>query len=134
MTIAKGSIHDVQKQSYRQAIEGETKQAVQVENTTPIPISGTFTFAGLLSAKITNFVVASASTEEEHQLTANTRRLLMRSRNGSEMRVAFVSGDTSTKYLTVKRGTVYSEDGLDFSGKVFFQTTLTDVVEIIEWF
>lgn len=84
---------------------------------------------------ITNFSVAAANTEEEHQLTVGTRHLTLRSRNGSQIKLAFSSGGTSTDYLTIKPGAVYSEQNIDYSGKIFFQTSLSsETIEILEWF
>ena len=135
-----GDARDREWQKFRDSgkpYDETTKVAVCIEQPPgdPVPVTGSITFSGASSNKITGFPVTTANTEEEHQFTANTKQFLMRSRNGSKMRVAFTSGGTGgTDYVTINKGTVYTEAQIDYSGKVFFQTTATDVVEIVEWF
>ena len=86
------------------------------------------------SPKIYNVAVALANTEVSQALTASTKFFLIRARGRSKIKLAFVSGESGTKYITVSPGCVYTQDGVSFTGTLYFQTSLaSETIEVLEW-
>ena len=84
---------------------------------------------------ITNISVPTAATEVSHALQTNLRRLMVKVRGLAHMQLAFVSTESSTKYITIPGGSMYHEDAIKLSGKtLYFQlNSAPNVVEILEW-
>lgn len=83
---------------------------------------------------IYNKSVPMAATEVSQALTSGTKRFTIRVRGIAKLQLAFVSGESGTNFLTIPVGTSYSEDSLDFSGTLYFQTNkAAQTVEIVEW-
>lgn len=83
---------------------------------------------------IYNTAVALANTEVSQTLSSGVKRFTIRVRGLSKLQVAFALGDSSTDYVTIPPGCSYTEDELNFSGTLYFQTSkAAQVVEILEW-
>lgn len=83
---------------------------------------------------IYNVSVLLANTEVSQTLTNNTKSFLIRVRGASNLKLAFILGDSGINYITVPAGANYYADGLNFSGTLYFQTTkASQIVEILEW-
>lgn len=84
---------------------------------------------------ITNVIVNAANTQFSHPLGANTTRFLIRARNKGKMNIAFINGQTGTNYISLGRGSIYTENNIQNPGAltIYFQVNQTDVVEILEW-
>jgi hypothetical protein len=83
---------------------------------------------------VANVQVLNANIEVSYNVPDNTKVLFIRPRNGS-IKLAFVSGQSGTTYLTINKGGVYTVDNINSSGAVlYFQSsTNNDVVEIHGW-
>ena len=86
------------------------------------------------SPSITNLAMAVANTEYAHTLKDNLHQLTIRSRVPSTVKLAFVSTESGTKYITMKPCTVFNIDGIDFSGKILYvqSDTASNTLEIFE--
>ena len=83
---------------------------------------------------IYNKIVTTKDTEESQVLSTSVKKIMVKCRGNAQIQLSFATGDSDTKYITIPRGVVYTEDGLDFSGTIFFQTSVdTQVVEILVW-
>ena len=81
---------------------------------------------------ITNLSI-TASTEATHTLQTNLNGIIVRARGNTELRIAFVSGETDTNYITIRKGAVLSLTGLDFpQATLYVQGDGADTVEILE--
>ena len=75
-----------------------------------------------------------ADTEVSQALSSSTKKFTIKVRGFAKLQLSFVSGESGTKFITVHPGAAYSEDLIDFSGTLFFQTDrASQTVEIIEW-
>lgn len=83
---------------------------------------------------IYNVSAAVANTEYSQALTSGTKKFIIRVRGDATLKLAFDAGQSGTNYITVRGGTVYVEDNINFTGTLYFQTTkATQTVEILEW-
>jgi hypothetical protein len=107
--------------------------------TNPVPVSGTFVFSGNdpTEQRTQNVSLALADTEYEITLPDNVKRYQIRVRDdASKGRISFVSGQTSTNYWTLTRGTVIDSYvmNLPVNPKVYMRLDKpTQVVEIMTW-
>jgi hypothetical protein len=94
----------------------------------------TATYSGASEVRITNATLATQNTEYNHTLITNMRGIIIRTRGFEELKIAFVSGDSSIKYTTIPKGSSLSLDGLDFTGKILYMQSPNNnvIVEILE--
>ena len=86
---------------------------------------------GATDVEITNLSVGT--TETSHALQTTLRSLTIRSRNKAELYIAFVSGETATKYLTIPCGASLTLNDLEFGAKtLYIRADQNNTVEIIE--
>ncbi len=84
---------------------------------------------------IYNLSMPLANTEYSLTFSNNTKKFLLRMRTPAVCKVAFASGETVTKYITVNPMNSYSEDGLDLvSITIYLSSSVSgQVAEILEW-
>lgn len=83
---------------------------------------------------IYNVNATLANTEYSQALSLNTKAIVVRARDMTTLKIAFVSGDTATNYITVPSGCTYNESNLNFSGTLYVSSSkAAQVVEILEW-
>ncbi len=87
------------------------------------------------SPNVINKTSGLVDTEFTQLLTDGTKKLLVKVRGLATLRIAFSVGETATKYVTIRPGTVYAEEGLDLSAFTLYMRLdkATQVVEILEW-
>lgn len=84
--------------------------------------------------QIFNIVVASANTEVSQVLPTNTKKFIIRTRNRSELKLAYVSGESSTNYVTIKKGAVFEDANLYLNQTIYFQVdNAGETVEILTY-
>lgn len=87
--------------------------------------------SGASSIEITNLSVGT--TEVSHALQSTLRSLVIRSRDKAELYIAFVSGETTTKYLTIPKGCTLTLTDLEFDSKtLYIRADQSNDVEIVE--
>ncbi len=101
-----------------------------------VPVSGTVTVGGAQNALITNPTAAVANTEYSLALQTNLKAILIRNRDKSaDIKFTFVSGESGTKYVTIRPSTVFFVDGLEFSGKtLYYQSSKISTIEVVEYY
>lgn len=85
---------------------------------------------------IYNVSVPLANTEVSQSLPSNTKKFLLKVRNnGSELKLAFTSGQSGTNYLSINKGATFVEDGIKVGSlTLYFQVNnANEVVEILAW-
>jgi hypothetical protein len=83
---------------------------------------------------IYNVPMATANTEYSQALPANTRQFIIRSRTRGRLKISYTLNESGTKYVTIQRGNVFSDENIDFSGTLYFQSSnSSDVAEIRCW-
>lgn len=89
-----------------------------------------------LNPIIYNVTLTNAGTEYSQTLPANTRKVLIRVRSGaSDLKLAYTSGESGTKYITIPAGSSKYLEGIYIKGEtLYFQSpTASEVVEIEAW-
>lgn len=90
-----------------------------------------------LSHNIVNKISpVTTDTEFSQTITEGTQQLLIRCRGSATIKFTFVSGESGTKYITIRRGTVYSAANLNLLGKTLYMQVdkASQVIEIEEWY
>ena len=89
---------------------------------------------GAVSPLIHNVSAPLAATEYSQALQSKTKKVLIRCRGNATMNVAFSNGQTSVEWLTVPPGCNYTEELIEFTGSIYFQTNkINQIIEIVEW-
>lgn len=95
--------------------------------------SGSVTVEGATSSEITNLSLAVADTEYSHNLNDGLKQIIIRNRNNYSTRIAFVSGETATKYFTIPQGCTLTISDLSFSSTILYaRSPGISTLEIIE--
>jgi hypothetical protein len=84
---------------------------------------------------IFNVSVASANTEVSQLLPDNTNKFLIRVRDNANLKFSFQQNQSGAIFISVPRGSSYSESGLSLVNKtIYFQLDSPNKeVEIITW-
>lgn len=83
---------------------------------------------------IYNVSVPLANTEVSQALSPSTKQFLIKVRGNATLKVAYTLGESGTNYITIPKGSVLVETGLDFTGTIYFQCDqASQTVEIREW-
>ena len=84
------------------------------------------------TAEIFNVTVVTSGTEVSQALPANTKKFILRSRNRSEVQLSYTSGESGTKYLTIRPGATFEDSNLYVAQTLYFQTSKSaETIEII---
>ena len=96
---------------------------------------GKVTIAGSTTPKIYNITLPTAGTEYSQALSSDVLKLQIKVRGSAALRIAFLSGETSTNYFTIPAGNTYSESDLRLASIIIYLQSDKDnqVVEILEW-
>jgi hypothetical protein len=98
---------------------------------------GSINVSPIVTPLIVNISAPIANTEYSYTIPTNSKKILIRVRDGlAKMRLAFVLGDTTIKYISMSMGAIFTEDNMKTSPgfTVYFQTSKPDqVVEILSW-
>lgn len=94
------------------------------------------TIEGASQTKITNLSLPNANTEYSLALSLNLKMITIRSRLLATIKFSFTSGESGTKYITLKPGTVFSRDNLTLASSTLYIQSNVDlnVIEILEFF
>lgn len=96
----------------------------------------TVTISGRSTPTIVNQTITLANTEYSIVIPSTAKSFLVRTRNGSQLLLAWVSGETVTNYLTVNRHVCYNECDLSLTSSLtlYFQgASAGDVLELLYW-
>ena len=124
-----GDIHD----SVRIG-DGTNELAVNPDGS--INVDAAIHTAGATNPFILNIPILLASTEYSATLPQDTKEFLLRMRDSSKFKLAYVSGDTAINYITINCGVVYSKGDLSLVAPLtmyFNSSRPSEVVEIIYW-
>ncbi len=86
-------------------------------------------------ATIYNLSMPAANTEYSQALSDGTKKITIRMRVKGKARIAFVMNGTTTSYITLEGGSVYSEENLDLNGAtIYVQSNVSgQTAEILQW-
>lgn len=85
---------------------------------------------------IYNLTLTSANTEYSQALSAKTKKVLIRERSGgSDIKLAYTSGESGTNYITIPASTSKWLDSVYLRGRTLYMQCADagKVVEIEEW-
>lgn len=86
---------------------------------------------------IYNVTCTLADTEYSQALPIRTSKIQVQSRNNNDIKLAFVSGESGSKYFTVKGGMTYFDAEImksDGAMVLYFQSaTAGEICEILAW-
>jgi hypothetical protein len=82
---------------------------------------------------IYNKTCTSANTEYSQTLPEKTKKFTLKARGGT-VKVCFTSGQSGTTYIELTDGQSWSEDNIEFTGTVYYQSpTAGTILEIVAW-
>ena len=83
---------------------------------------------------IFNIALGTTDTEQSQALPSNTKQFLIKTRNNTELKISYTSGQSGTNFITIKRNAVFTDTNLYASQTLFFQSPSTgDTVEIVAY-
>ena len=101
-----------------------------------INVNASIGVSGTANPIIVNIPTPLAGTEYSTTMPKTTKRFLFRMRNASKCQVAFVSGGTTTNYITMNSGVCYGESELSLAAPltIYFNSFKpAEVAEILYW-
>lgn len=83
---------------------------------------------------VENLAMPLANTEYSYAAASNLKRITIKSRNHSVLKVAYTSGESGTIYITLAPGSVYEEINIDGTFTLYVQASKpNEVLEIVTW-
>lgn len=116
-----------------EVLEGYIRQRVKIyQDGDPIPVESSESIAANIG--VNNLSMPTANTEYSLALESGIRQLTVRSRITSTMKIAFVSGETTTNFITLEPGAVLVLDKMKLTGKTIYISSNVDsnTAEIIQ--
>jgi hypothetical protein len=77
--------------------------------------------------------VAVSTTEADVTVPRNTKRFTIQCRTGVNMQVAYTNGESNTTYFTIKSGTVYIEENINYNSTIHLYAGSSVTAEIVFW-
>lgn len=124
------NINTLEKQKFRDAGTDLSKVAVEVENTSAIPV----TFNAASNPSIVNQTSPlAADTEFSISLPANTKKFIIKTRTNAELKLNFTTGFTD--YFTIPERNSYTEENVSLSASTLYLkcNKSSIVVEVLAW-
>lgn len=90
---------------------------------------------GASNPQVSNIALVTANTEVEIILPAGCKKYMLKLRDKSALKLAFISGDSGLVYITIWPGCVYSENSLDVTTtSLYVQSPVaSQIVELVTW-
>lgn len=85
------------------------------------------------SPVITNVGIVTINTEQSISLAGVIRRITVKARGTSTLRIAFESTETATNYITIPPGAIFTEEFIEAPAQLYFRSDKIDTVEILTW-
>ena len=83
--------------------------------------------------RTTNLSITVADTEQSHVLVGGVKALRVRNRDTALTRLSYVSGETTTNYVTIPMGCNYELANIDFSSlTLYVRASQVSTLEIEE--
>lgn len=99
-------------------------------------ISGlaTFTATGVTTPSTANITIAVANVEESYAFPANTKHFKLKNVGSKILKIAYVSGETTTKPFTIYPGETHAVDGITAGNvTIYLQSPGTIPVQLEIW-
>jgi len=111
------------------------KQGELISDSNPLPVEATINVSNVGTPTIFNVTATDKDTEYSQLLPDNTAQFIVRARNRSRLQISYTTGQTSTNYLTIMPGNIYSVESIKLTGKtIYFESSKDNtVVEIVTW-
>jgi len=95
---------------------------------------GNIVVTGAPNPRITNLVLTNANTEYSHNLQTNLNQLIIKARGNSTLKLAFISGDSGTTYITIPNKACLNVSNIGFTGATLYiqSSANNEVAEILE--
>lgn len=86
------------------------------------------------SPKVDNILIPFKDTEVAIPVSKGVKKLLLQTRNGSDIKISFEKGQSDTNYFTLRSFNTYFED-LITGPFTFYIQAITDntVIELVTW-
>jgi hypothetical protein len=96
---------------------------------------GKVTIAGSTQPKIYNINLTLSDTEYSQALSLDVLKLTVKLRGMANLKLAFATGESLTKFITIPAGCSYTESDLRLaSSTLYFNADqASQVLEILEW-
>lgn len=96
-------------------------------------VTATFT-PSLATPTIDNVTVTSPDTEQSYAFPAGTKAFLLQLRGNGTLKLSLTSGDSGTRYWTLRPGAFLANDDIAASPTIYFQSpTAGLVLELFSW-
>lgn len=89
---------------------------------------------GATALTVANVLCTLVNTEYSYALPSGTKKIKIRARGKSRIRLAGITGQTSTTFFTIHPGETYEDDMITATITIYFETNnALEIVEIISW-
>lgn len=112
------------------------KHGDKIDSSNPLPVAATVVVSSVGTPYLFNAVCPVAGTEYSQLLPNNTAQLQLKARNSqAKLQLAWISGATSTTFLTLTPGTIYTLENVKLTNKTVYFNSNKDntIVEILVW-
>lgn len=87
------------------------------------------------SPTVSNLFLADSNTEYSLYFPSDCKKLLVKAREKSVVRLAFKKDETATNYITLPKGAIWCEDLILGPFTAFFKAEVDNIwLEILMWF
>lgn len=84
------------------------------------------------TATMFNVSMPVSGTEYSQALPANCKKFIIRSRSKGKIQLAYTTGESGTKYITINPGATFEDNNLYVSQTIYFQSSKnTDILELL---
>jgi hypothetical protein len=81
-----------------------------------------------------NVTLGVINTEQSLTLPANTKRFILKTRGNTLLKISYVATESGTKYVTLTKNGVFTDDNFYTAQTIYFQSPSTgDVVEVVAY-
>ncbi len=123
------NLEDKERFKFRDTVSDNTVIAVTGDSDAPVPA-----IPALVSPTIFNVTTGASFVEVSQALGSNVRRFTIKNRDNGILQLAFVATESGTLFKTIPVNAEYSEDNLNSTLTLFFQSNkAAQNVEIVRW-
>jgi len=108
----------------------------KIDSSNPLPVAATVILTNVATPSLFNVSCPNAGVEYSQLLPNNTAQIQLKARNSqAKLQLAWISGTTSTTFLTLTPGSIYTLDSVKLTNKTVYFNSSKDntIVEILTW-
>lgn len=130
------SERDREFKNFKDRVDGNTERYVADEDSHTLLTSIANSLGAAVSTVVLihNVSVPTSGVEVSYALPANVKSFFLKARGGEKVQLAFVSGESSTNFVTIPAGAVYTDDKYYSALTLYFQSNKNNTtIEIVTY-